>query len=64
MDQLTLITTEKDAVRLKGMGKVQQELYDKSEVLSVHMEFENPRQIEMILEGAVEAARKRMIGKA
>ena len=42
---------------------LQQELLENSEVLSVHIEFDNPKQIEFMLADAAEKAMKRMIGK-
>ena len=53
---LTLVTTEKDAVRLIRMGEAQQELRSASKVLSVDLDFENLKMVEMILRDTMKRA--------
>ncbi len=49
-----LVTTQKDAARLRAMGGVQEGLLSLSAVLHIDIEFENPRLIESIVASMVE----------
>ncbi|MEL6947436.1 MAG: tetraacyldisaccharide 4'-kinase [Pseudomonadota bacterium] len=62
-DNLTLITTAKDAARLRNMGKAQEQLLERSHVVDVKLEFEAPRTVEGWIKETVEASRKRRLQK-
>ena len=55
-EKLTLVTTEKDSVRLLRMGSAQQELRSSAKVLHIELEFENPKMIEGILSDTTKRA--------
>jgi tetraacyldisaccharide-1-P 4'-kinase len=52
-DNLRLVTTEKDLVRLARRGGPAAQLHDKAEALQVMLEFENLTAIGAILDGVV-----------
>ncbi|WP_341760113.1 tetraacyldisaccharide 4'-kinase [Candidatus Endowatersipora endosymbiont of Watersipora subatra] len=49
-NQLILVTTEKDAIRLSGIGPLQEKLLKESNVLSVSLHFQNPKQVKSMLQ--------------
>ena len=53
---LTLVTTEKDSVRLVRSGDLQQKLRAASKVLHVDLAFENPKMVELILKDTIRFA--------
>ncbi len=61
---LTLVTTEKDAARLKGTGARQDELLAASRLLKVKLVFENPKMVEMTLRDTVRLAREYRLSSA
>jgi len=58
---LTLVTTEKDSVRLVRAGTVQQELRSASKTLFIDLGFENPKLVEMAIQTTVDRANSRKI---
>ncbi|MEM7215002.1 MAG: tetraacyldisaccharide 4'-kinase [Pseudomonadota bacterium] len=58
-----LITTSKDAARLREMGQEQKNLLSASEVLEIEIQIEDPNLIEAILDRAIDNATKRRLGK-
>ncbi|MEM7301667.1 MAG: tetraacyldisaccharide 4'-kinase [Pseudomonadota bacterium] len=62
--KLELVTTSKDAARLKGAGKLQSELLERSEIFAVNLEFDSPRDAPHIVEQTVAAFRKREVAEA
>ncbi len=54
-NKLTLATTAKDAARLKGGGKYQSELLEKSQVLEIELQFENKRDLDLLVQIAISA---------
>lgn len=56
-EKLILVTTEKDHIRLRKMGGAQELLHSQSHPLRIHLEFENDRMIEGILEKMITDAR-------
>jgi tetraacyldisaccharide 4'-kinase len=56
---LEIVTTAKDAVRLVGHHGPAEELLDKSRVIEVEMAFDSPATPGWIIEQAFVAARKR-----
>jgi len=60
---ITLVTTEKDSVRLLRMGAAQQELRAAAKVLNVDLKFENPKMIELILRDTIKRAAEFRLGK-
>ena len=57
----TLLTTAKDAARLNGMGKAQQQLVEASQVLNVKLEVEDPNLIEHMIDTAIEKSTSRRL---
>ncbi|MEM9330128.1 MAG: tetraacyldisaccharide 4'-kinase [Pseudomonadota bacterium] len=57
----TLITTAKDAARLRGMGDRQGKLLESSEVLNIELKVEDPNLIENMIDTAIENAMKRRL---
>ncbi len=55
-ENLRLVTTEKDLVRLSGRGGMAGKLHDKAEALQVMLEFENLTAIGETIDAAVRAA--------
>ena len=53
---LQLVTTEKDAVRLIRMGDAQQKLRAMSKVLHIDLAFENPKMVEVIIRDTLKHA--------
>ncbi len=53
-DELTLITTSKDAARMRGMGAPQEKLLEASTVLKIELRLEDPSQLESIIDAAIE----------
>ncbi|RLQ87281.1 tetraacyldisaccharide 4'-kinase [Notoacmeibacter ruber] len=62
-DGLTLITTEKDAIRLRGGGGELQRLFEKSAVLPIEAKFDNPTAASRIIEATVESYKRRRLAK-
>ncbi|MEE9315270.1 MAG: tetraacyldisaccharide 4'-kinase [Rhizobiaceae bacterium] len=62
-EKLTLVTTEKDSVRLIRMGEGQQELRTASKVLNVDLKFENPKMVEVIIRDTIKRAAEFRISK-
>ncbi|MBB4064322.1 tetraacyldisaccharide 4'-kinase [Gellertiella hungarica] len=60
---LMLVTTAKDHVRLAGHGGTAAELAAAATVIAVEMQFDDPRAPGMIIDRAVDAARKRLLGQ-
>lgn len=60
--QLKLVTTSKDHVRLIGMGESQQRLADECDVLEIELQFEDPRSIQLFIRRALDKAREHRIG--
>lgn len=58
-----LVTTEKDHVRLKGMGELQEKLAEKSVVSKIRLEFENPTIADLIFDKTIENFEKRRLEK-
>ncbi|MEM9277034.1 MAG: tetraacyldisaccharide 4'-kinase [Pseudomonadota bacterium] len=56
-----LLTTAKDAARLKGMGQAQEKLLEASDVLNVELQTEDASLIENILDIAIENATQRRL---
>ncbi|MEM9676886.1 MAG: tetraacyldisaccharide 4'-kinase [Pseudomonadota bacterium] len=54
---LTLITTTKDAARLKGMGSAQDLLLKHSHIVQVEMQFETPKMVEGLIADTFRKAR-------
>ncbi|MEZ5790850.1 MAG: tetraacyldisaccharide 4'-kinase [Nitratireductor sp.] len=60
INKMDLVTTSKDHVRLKGMGKMQQELAEKALVLDIRLEFDDPRTVQLILDETLKRAEARI----
>jgi len=60
---LQLVTTAKDSVRLSGGHGRSGELQDKSRVVDVDMVFDDPKAPDLIIDRAIEACRRRRLGK-
>ena len=60
-EDLTLVTTQKDAARLKGTHGRSSELLERSESLSIRLAFDDERAAERLLLRAVERARDRRL---
>ncbi len=60
-DNLTLITTAKDHVRLKGHSGLAAELAGRALVVEVEMQFDDPRAPRQIIDRATDAARARLL---
>ena len=58
---LQILTTAKDAVRLKGHHGRSEELLAKLMVIEVEMAFDSPATAGQIIDQAITSARKRMI---
>ncbi|MEL6744706.1 MAG: tetraacyldisaccharide 4'-kinase, partial [Pseudomonadota bacterium] len=52
-----LITTTKDAARLKGMGSAQDLLLKHSHIVQVEMQFETPKMVEGLIADTFRKAR-------
>lgn len=63
-NDLTIVTTAKDAVRLRGHSGRAQELAGKITVIDVEMAFDSPTTPRLIIEGALANFRKRRLVKA
>lgn len=61
-EDLILVTTAKDQVRLRGHGGAARDLAAALRVVEVEMRFDDPRAPLNIIDRAVEAARKRLLG--
>ena len=61
---LTIVTTAKDAVRLRGHHGRAQELAGKITIIDVEMAFDSPTTPRLIIEGALANFRKRRLAKA
>jgi tetraacyldisaccharide 4'-kinase len=59
--ELTIVTTAKDAVRLRGHHGRAQELAEKITVIDVEMAFDSPTTPRLIIEGALANFRKRRL---
>ncbi|MEZ5871799.1 MAG: tetraacyldisaccharide 4'-kinase [Nitratireductor sp.] len=59
--ELQLVTTSKDHVRLRGLGKMQQALADKALVLDIRLEFDDPRTVSLVIDEAMKRAAERMV---
>ncbi|MEE9375314.1 MAG: tetraacyldisaccharide 4'-kinase [Rhizobiaceae bacterium] len=60
---LTLVTTEKDSVRLIRSGDIQQELRAASKVLTVDLHFENKKMVEVIIRDTLKRAAEYRLSK-
>jgi len=60
-EQLQIVTTSKDFVRLAGHHGRAQELAEKSKVIEVEMAFEDPQAPGLIIDRAIEACRARRL---
>ncbi|MCP1198496.1 tetraacyldisaccharide 4'-kinase [Notoacmeibacter sp. MSK16QG-6] len=58
---LPLVTTEKDAIRLRGGKGALQTLYDESIVLPVDAKFDNPTAAARIIEATIDAYKRRRL---
>lgn len=56
---LQLVTTEKDAARLKGMGEAQEKLLELSKVVKISLESDNPMMCARIVDTAVKRYKAR-----
>ena len=56
-DDVQLITTEKDAMRLRNMGGAQEALLRMTATLPIELKFENPRQVENLITRAIDKSR-------
>ena len=59
----TLVTTQKDHIRLLRMGEAQDALAQAVEVLEIELVFENPKRIQMIIHDVMERAREARVGR-
>lgn len=57
-DNLTLLTTTKDAARLKGMGAAQDLLLKHAHIVQVELEFETPKMVEGLIAETIRKARQ------
>jgi len=62
-ENLTLVTTEKDHIRLAKMGNAQEALREAALALRIELVFENPKMIELLLNDALSSAKQRRLGK-
>ncbi|WP_114389234.1 tetraacyldisaccharide 4'-kinase [Notoacmeibacter marinus] len=62
-DGLRLVTTEKDAIRLRGGKGVLQTLYEQSAVLPVEAAFDNPTAAMRIVEATIDAFKRRRLNE-
>jgi tetraacyldisaccharide 4'-kinase len=60
---LQLVTTTKDHVRLQGMGKAQEALAERSEAIRMQLIPENPAMLDIILKAALKSATERRLLK-
>lgn len=60
-ENLLLVTTAKDQVRLRGHGGVAAALSAAARIIEVEMRFDDPRAPLSVIDRAVEAARKRLL---
>ena len=60
---LTPVTTAKDAVRLEGGHGRARELAEKAEVLEVRLAFDQPDAASAIVDAAIAACKRRLIGR-
>ncbi len=60
---LQLVTTAKDSVRLSGGHGRSAELSEKSRVVEIDMVFDDPKAPDLIIDRAIEACRRRRLGK-
>ena len=58
-----LITTAKDAARLKGMGKIQEKLLGASEVFEIEIRADDTHFPEVILDHGIKNAEKRILSR-
>ncbi len=54
---LEIVTTSKDAVRLKDTGRIQNELFDQLKVFEIELEFESERIVRSIIEETIRLAK-------
>jgi tetraacyldisaccharide 4'-kinase len=59
--ELQLVTTSKDLARLSGLGRFQEKLARQSTVFPIHLEFDDPRAADLILEATMKAAEQRLL---
>lgn len=55
--ELEIVTTSKDAVRLKGTGRVQNELFSQLKVFEIELVFESERIVRSIIEETIRLAK-------
>ena len=54
---LVIATTSKDAARLHGLGRLQDELWQQSEIFEIELEFENKRIVTAIIDETIRQAK-------
>lgn len=59
--QLLLVTTAKDAVRLKGVQGKAEELFRRSQVIEIEMVFDDPQTASDMIDTAIENCRTRLL---
>jgi len=59
---LQIVTTSKDAARLKGLGRVQHELFQQCAVFEIDLVFENKRTAAMIIDETIRLAKATRLG--
>ncbi len=62
-DDLEIITTSKDAVRLGGQGNRHKELAQRASVFEIELQFDNERIIKSVIKEAVRQAKSRQLGQ-
>ncbi len=60
--ELEIVTTSKDAMRLKGLGRAQGELSENSLIFEIKLEFENTRIVDAIIENTIRHAKATRLG--
>ena len=63
-DDLTLVTTEKDAIRLRGGSGALAELYEQSAILAIEARFDNPTAPERLIEATIAAYKRRRLASS
>jgi tetraacyldisaccharide 4'-kinase len=59
--KLHLVSTTKDMARLKGLGKLPEELIDKTDVVEIELKFDNPEFLQRVITKAIKSARENRI---